>query len=276
MDFVDSSRSMNIEVISQLISICRNPGPLFKVALTQEELGLAKALFARLDRLAHMANELGVKLMIDAEQTYFQPCIDANVLRLQRLHNRGSATIYGTYQCYLKDADARVSEDLERSKREGWYFAAKLVRGAYMVSERKLAAEQGVPSPVHDTIAATHASYHKNVELLLRDENAEVMIATHNQASCEFAAKKMDELGLPRRGSGVHFGQLLGMSDHITFTLGLCGYSAFKYLPYGHVHEVLPYLIRRAQENSGLMAGAVHERRMIRDEVTRRVLGRAA
>jgi len=272
LDFVDWCRAGNIEVISRLVGSCRTHGPLFKSTLTREELELSEALFARLDRICEFAEVHGVRLMIDAEQTYFQPCIDANVLRLQRKFNsKGRPTIFGTYQSYLKNSTQRLKEDLERSKREGWTFAAKLVRGAYMVSERALAEEEGRPSPIHDTLEATHAAYNNNVDILLRDATAEVLVATHNQESCEIAAKRMKEYKIEPASGKVYFAQLLGMSDNITFTLGICGYNSFKYLPYGSIYEVLPYLIRRAQENSSLMAEATHELDVLTSEMKRRI-----
>lgn len=273
LDIVDWSRSMNVDVISKLVGSCKTRGPLAEVALDDEEIELAKALFGRLDRLAKLAGDLGVSLMVDAEQTYFQPCIDANVLMLQRQHNSdGRATIYNTYQCYLKSTDERLSQDLDRSKREGWKFAAKLVRGAYMVAERKLAKENNYPDPIHDNIEDTHACYHRNLDVMLADADAEVMVASHNQRTCEFSVAKMSEYDISPDSGKVHFGQLRGMADHLTYNLGAHKYSAYKYLPYGHVHEVLPYLIRRAQENSGLMAGATHERAILLKEIKRRTL----
>ncbi|GBG24301.1 Proline dehydrogenase 1, mitochondrial [Hondaea fermentalgiana] len=272
LDIVDWSRSMNIDVISKLVDSCKTRGPLAEVALTEEEVELSRALFGRLDRLAKLAKEQGVSLMVDAEQTYFQPCIDANVLMLQRHYNMdGTATIYNTYQCYLKSTDERLSQDLDRSKREGWKLAAKLVRGAYMVAERKLASENGYPDPIHDNIEDTHACYHRNLDVMLADADAEVMVASHNQQTCEFTVAQMSAYNIEPDSGKVHFGQLRGMSDHLTYNLGAHNYSAYKYLPYGQVHEVLPYLIRRAQENSGLMAGAVHERGLLLKEITQRI-----
>lgn len=214
VDMCDWARSMNIKVVAKLVQNCKEAGPLSRVTLSDQELALSKALLQRLDKIAAHANAKNVSLMIDAEQTYFQPCIDANVLRLQRLYNKSppgaTPTIFGTYQCYLKDTDTRLGEDLERSKREGWRFAAKLVRGAYMVSERKLAAEQGRESPVRDTIEDTHASYNRNIELLMLDPNAEVMIASHNRESCENAAELMMKHGIDRKEGGGVFWSTVG------------------------------------------------------------------
>eukprot|EP00516_Mucochytrium_quahogii_P009577 CAMPEP_0203778834 /NCGR_PEP_ID=MMETSP0099_2-20121227/8276_1 /ASSEMBLY_ACC=CAM_ASM_000209 /TAXON_ID=96639 /ORGANISM=" , Strain NY0313808BC1" /LENGTH=526 /DNA_ID=CAMNT_0050678505 /DNA_START=74 /DNA_END=1654 /DNA_ORIENTATION=+ len=271
LDIVDWSRSMNMEIIAKLIQGCKKEGRLKSASLNEEELKLARNLFARLSKIAKLAGELDVSLMVDAEHCYFQPCIDANVLMLQREYNKDKATIYNTYQCYLKSTSERLDQDLERSKREGWVFAAKLVRGAYMVHERKLAKAQGIPSPIHETLQDTHDSYNGSLDIMLQDPQAHVMIASHNQETCEFATEKMAEYGISPSSTRVFFGQLLGMADQLTYILGANHYNAYKYLPYGKVEEVLPYLIRRAQENSGLMAGAVHERNLLKNEIKRRI-----
>eukprot|EP00953_Heterococcus_sp_UTEX-ZZ885_P004393 2878-Heterococcus_DN1.PRE.4 len=180
-----------------------------------------------------------------------------------------------------------------------------------MTAERQRALETGTPSPVCDTIEQTHANYSHCVDLVLQSiaagskqqqqqqqqqqqrAAAEVMVATHNQASVEYTLRRMRELQLvnnnsstksdaPRQSdvssnvssSGVSFGQLLGMSDHLSFPLGAHGYSVYKYLPYGKVSEVMPYLLRRAQENSDLLGGAVHERQLLAQEAKRRLLRR--
>jgi len=270
IDRVDWARSVDMDTIAMLVESCIKPGPLLASALTDEELKLGHNMFNRMDRLAELANELDVNLMIDAEHTYFQPSIDSTVLKLQRKYNVKKPIIFGTYQCYLTSSEERVSLDLERSKREGWIFGCKLVRGAYMVHENNLAEEQGKESPIYQTIEETHANYNKIVDLLIKDSLAHVMIATHNQESCEVAIRSMNEC-VEDPSEKVYFGQLLGMADHLTFALGSHGYNAYKYLPYGRIEEVLPYLIRRAQENAGLMAGAVHERELILNEIKRRL-----
>lgn len=169
----------------------------------------------------------------------------------------------------------RLKTDTERARRDGFFFAAKLVRGAYMVAERRLAAEQGRDSPIHPTLAHTHECYKACTVHAIRcvlEEGANIMLATHNQESVELAIEQMSEHGIKPRTGGVYFGQLLGMADHLTFTLGLHGYSAYKYVPYGAVHEVMPYLIRRAQENSDLLGGVKKERELYWQELKRRLL----
>ncbi|KFM26850.1 Proline dehydrogenase 1, mitochondrial [Auxenochlorella protothecoides] len=209
------------------------------------------------------------------QHSWFQPAVDHATAQLQAEHNRERPIVFGTYQCYLKDALPRLAFDLERARRGGYRFGAKLVRGAYMVVERRRAAELGVPSPIHDSLAATHESYDACVAEVMAhvaDEGAGMMVATHNQASIEAAVAAMEERGLGPQ-AGVYFGQLLGMADNLTFVLGQHGYGAYKYVPFGSVDEAMPYLIRRAQENSDMLGGVGKEMAMMRRELRRRLLG---
>jgi len=285
VDYIEWSNRFRLEHLPALTARCRESGPLSQAVLSDWEIQAAHAMSERIDTLAARASELGVSLMIDAEQTYFQPAIDNIVYRLQEKYNAregavagrpAHTTVYNTYQCYLKDSLERLTNDLDRARRLNYSFGAKIVRGAYMVSERQLAAEQGVPSPVHDTLEDTHASYDQAVVTLLDSIKGgaptEFMVASHNQHSVEFTLSEMKKRGLGT-DSGVHFGQLLGMSDHLTFKLGAAGYKAHKYVPYGEVGLVIPYLLRRAQENSALLGTARNEIAMLRKEITRRIMG---
>jgi proline dehydrogenase len=288
-------------------------GEVEHAALDSEEVALADAMLARVAKLAERAAERRVRLMVDAEHSYFQPAIDHTAKQLMARYNGGNGggggaiidgggggggaqpvsssssssalsqlpppppIVFNTYQCYLKDSRQRLEEDLELARRQGYRFAAKLVRGAYVVLERRRAQSLRYPSPVLDNIEQTHANYDACAELVLREvkeRGAEVMLATHNVQSLQNAARRMRDLGIPRAGGGVFFGQLLGMSDAASFSLGAAGYQVAKYVPYGEVRLVIPYLIRRAQENSALLGpGVGGELRLLRRELRRRVLG---
>eukprot|EP00567_Pseudictyota_dubia_P009225 CAMPEP_0197436428 /NCGR_PEP_ID=MMETSP1175-20131217/3880_1 /TAXON_ID=1003142 /ORGANISM="Triceratium dubium, Strain CCMP147" /LENGTH=201 /DNA_ID=CAMNT_0042965717 /DNA_START=24 /DNA_END=625 /DNA_ORIENTATION=+ len=198
----------------------------------------------RLFALAEEASVLGVRLLIDAEHLKFQPAIDNLTLDLQQKYNATERTetpiIFNTYQCYLKDVPERLMLDVERSRRNSYHFATKLVRGAYMNYERGRAAEMGYPDPIHEKIEDTHACYNEALEYLLRyraenNVNLEVMCATHNQRSVEQAINLMNRFGIRATDSTVHFAQLYGMSDNLTYTLGRNGFRAYKYVPYGFV-----------------------------------------
>lgn len=239
--------------------------------LTDSEKTKLMNMISRLERLAAAAAKQGVRLMVDAEQTYMQPAIDHLVLNLQRQYNTKEGVIFNTFQCYLKDSEVRISIDMERAKREEFKFACKLVRGAYMVQERKRAKDLSYPDPIHDNIEITHINYNNMVQLLLSNNNmAEFMVASHNEQSVQHTVQLMNMKHIPKNGGGVYFGQLLGMSDPVSFTLGHFGYQVYKYVPYGPIKEVLPYLIRRAEENGGLMAGVEKESTLLYQELKRR------
>eukprot|EP00121_Abeoforma_whisleri_P001203 Awhi_evm1s1070 len=243
-------------------------------SLNQESIQRMENMVGRLESLAEAANEKGVHLLIDAEQTYMQPAIDHMVVNLQRKYNKKSAVIYNTFQCYLKDSSSRARLDLARAKNENWIFACKLVRGAYMIQERARSKVYGYRDPIHETIEDTHDNYNSLAMLLLsKNHRCQFMVASHNPESAMLVANAMDEMNIPRVGGGVSFGQLLGMCDRITYNLSLAGYESFKYVPYGPVKEVLPYLIRRAEENGGLIGGAADlEISVVNEEIRRRVL----
>ncbi|KAL2092271.1 hypothetical protein ACEWY4_012069 [Coilia grayii] len=242
---------------------------------TEEEEKQMKRMLQRMDVLAKHAMANGVRLMVDAEQTYFQPAISRLTLEMQRIFNRDKPVIFNTFQCYLKEAFDNVSMDVELSRREGWYFGAKLVRGAYMVQERSRASEIGYEDPINPDYESTNQMYHKCLDYVLEEignsRTANVMVASHNLDTVRFTLRRMSDLGLVPTDRKVYFGQLLGMCDQISFPLGQAGFPVYKYVPYGPVNEVIPYLVRRAQENRGFMKGAQAERVLLWKELLRRV-----
>ncbi|CAL8386910.1 unnamed protein product [Boreogadus saida] len=250
--------------------------PLLKKFTVEEEKQM-KRMLQRVDVLAKHAMENGVRLMVDAEQTYFQPAISRLTVEMQRIFNKEKPTIFNTYQCYLKEAYDNVIVDVELARREGWHFGAKLVRGAYMYQERDRAREIGYEDPINPDYEATNQMYHKCLELVLEEieqnRKANVMVASHNEETVKFTIHKMNQMGLSPTENKVYFGQLLGMCDQISFPLGQAGFPVYKYVPYGPVNEVIPYLSRRAQENRGMMKGSQRERTLLWKELMRRVLG---
>uniref|UniRef100_A0A4W5R2M4 Proline dehydrogenase n=1 Tax=Hucho hucho TaxID=62062 RepID=A0A4W5R2M4_9TELE len=249
--------------------------PLLRKFTVEEEKQM-KRMLQRVDVLAKHAVENGVRLMVDAEQTYFQPAISRLTLEMQRIFNREKPIIFNTYQCYLKEAYDNVSVDVELSRREGWYFGAKLVRGAYMYQERSRAEEIGYEDPINPDYEATNRMYHKCLEFVLEEidhnRKANVMVASHNEDTVKFTLEKMNQMGLSPTENKVYFGQLLGMCDQISFPLGQAGFPVYKYVPYGPVNEVIPYLSRRALENRGFMKGSQRERSLLWMELKRRLL----
>ncbi|KAL1273756.1 hypothetical protein QQF64_026570 [Cirrhinus molitorella] len=242
---------------------------------TEEEERQLERMLQRLDVLAKHAVENGVRLMVDAEQTYFQPAISRLTVEMKRIFNRDKAVVFNTYQCYLKEAFDNVSMDVELSRREGWCFGAKVVRGAYMYQERSRAAEIGYEDPINPDYESTNRMYHRCLDYVLeeieRNKKANVMVASHNLDTVKHTLRRMNEMGLAPTDKTVYFGQLLGMCDQISFPLAQAGFPVYKYVPYGPVNEVIPYLSRRAQENRGIMKGVQMERDLLWKELMRRL-----
>ena len=162
---------------------------------------------------------------------------------------------------------------MELSRREGFHFGAKIVRGAYMEQERLRAVTLGYPDPIHESYEDTDRSYNDILSMVLEEvhiNDANIMVATHNENSVRNAVDMMDKFNINPTDCKVFFGQLLGMCDVVTYALGSAGYAAYKYVPYGPVDDVMPYLTRRAMENRSLMKGVEKEKEMLWDELKRR------
>ncbi|XP_065755488.1 hydroxyproline dehydrogenase isoform X2 [Phocoena phocoena] len=178
----------------------------------------------------------------------------------------------------VQDTYERLRRDAEAADRAGLAFGVKLVRGAYLDKEREVARLQGTEDPTQPDYKATSQSYSRCLELMLtqvshRGPMCPLMVASHNEDSVHQATKRMWELGIPLDGP-VCFGQLLGMCDHVSLALGQAGYAVYKSIPYGSLEEVIPYLIRRAQENQSVLRGARREQELLSQELRRRLLGR--
>ena len=280
INYIEFSRLFTPSLLPKLTSKLRNTdSELYRCTLTPEEIQMLESMYARAHSLSKLAFESNVRLLFDAEQTFYQPAIDSLVLSMQETFNDIKKTdipvIFHTYQCYLKDTLVKLNTDLERSKRFSYHFGAKLVRGAYMNTERERAETGMYESPVHDCIEDTHKCYDQAIKHLLKYEkqksliNVEIMCATHNQESIEKALKCGEELGTDN--NVLHFAQLLGMSDNITYPLGQNGSKVYKYAPFGKVHEVIPYLLRRLEENGNVFSNAKQEEEMVLKEMRRRI-----
>ncbi|KAM8720037.1 hypothetical protein ACLKA7_006142 [Drosophila subpalustris] len=273
---------------SQLSDTFRVPDPItgqmrrLISQISPKEEEMFRNMIRRLNTIVKTAAELDVRIMIDAEQTYFQPAISRITLEMMRKYNKEKAIVFNTYQCYLREAYHEVVTDLEQAKRQNFYFGAKLVRGAYMDQERARASALGYADPVNPNYEATTDMYHKTLAECLRrikvlkdvgDDARKIgiMVASHNEDTVRFAIENMKSIGISPEDKVICFGQLLGMCDYITFPLGQAGYSAYKYIPYGPVEEVLPYLSRRAQENKGVLKKIKKEKRLLAAEIRRRL-----
>jgi len=253
-------------------------------ALTADEEMQFRNMVHRLHKIFKYAKEQNVRVMVDAEQSYFQPAIHRLAMEMMRTYNTERAIVFNTYQCYLKKAHKTITLDLEQAKRQNFYFGAKLVRGAYMEQERARAELLGYKDPINPDYPATSAMYHKVLDecltrihaLKVAGEDPQrigIMVASHNEDTVRYGVGRMAELGLDPQERVLCFAQLLGMCDQITFPLGQSGYSVYKYVPYGPVNEVLPYLSRRANENGGLLTKVEKEKSLLKQELIARIKG---
>ncbi|PIK46149.1 putative proline dehydrogenase 1, mitochondrial-like [Apostichopus japonicus] len=280
IDLLDWDRLMQPNLkLSKLFKVPRlEKGKLHPIllTLTEEEEVQMKRMLRRIDSLAKRATEKNVRLMVDAEQTYFQPAISRLAIEMMRKFNKQKAVIFNTYQCYLKQCSNNLCLDLELSKREDFWFGSKLVRGAYMDQERKRAQEIGYLDPINQDYDATSQFYHGCLDMILNEISSRpkinVMVASHNEDTIRIAVNRMKELNISANDQLVYFGQLFGMCDQVSFTLGQAGYAVYKYVPYGPVKDVIPYLSRRAFENRGMLQGVTKERELLWKELKRRIL----
>jgi len=231
----------------------------------------------RLFQLCRACEAVSLPLLVDAEYTAVQPAIDYFIYRAFSEYNRRSEPlVYGTIQAYLKDSLPRLIEASEAAKKQGISMALKLVRGAYITRESAEAESLGAPSPVHSLITDTHSCYNACTSLMLEKVStgeASLLLATHNFESAKLAAAKAEELGIMKRGqSGLQFAQLKGMSDSLSLGLVKAGFEVSKYLPFGPVESVMPYLIRRAEENRAMLAATFLDIERLRTELKRRIL----
>jgi len=225
----------------------------------------------RVRSICEKAHSLDIPVMIDAEESWIQETIDMLALDMMRAFNRTRAIVYNTYQLYRHDKLASLQHDHALAKAEGFYMGAKLVRGAYMEKERKRAAEMGYMSPIQPTKQATDVDYNKALQFCIDNITEMAFVAgTHNEDSCRLLADLLDTNKVDHNHPHVYFSQLLGMSDNLSFNLANSRYNVAKYVPYGPVEAVLPYLFRRAQENTAIAGQMSRELGLIVKEKKRR------
>ncbi len=237
---------------------------------TQEERDFEK-LRKRLDDICKKAHERGVGVFIDAEETWMQDTIDDLVMDLMKVYNKEKCIVFNTYQIYRSDKLQSLKDDYDIAQNEGFILGAKLVRGAYMEKERAKAEEEGYPSPIQPDKESTDRDFDEAIRFCIDHyETVSSCCASHNATSNMLQADLIAEKNLDRKHSHFNFCQLLGMSDYITFNLAKAGYNVAKYVPYGPVREVVPYLVRRARENSSVTGEMSRELSLINKELKRR------
>lgn len=241
--------------------------------LTREMLSEYKNVLKRLDAICYIATQKNIAVFIDAEESWIQNTIDHLVNLMMKRYNQEKAVVYNTFQLYRKDRLQYLFDSFNRAQQEGYILGAKLVRGAYMDKERERAETRGYYSPIHANKAAVDDAY--NTALRFCVDNYEKMAscnASHNAESNLLQAELMVERSIPHNHPHLFFSQLYGMSDNLTFNLGKAGFNAAKYVPYGPVREVVPYLIRRAQENTTMTGDMSREYQLVQTELRRRGL----
>ena len=236
----------------------------------QEQIAYDKTK-ARVDLLCKTAHDLGLKILIDAEESWFQDAVDDLVYEAMEKYNRERCVVYNTYQMYRHDMLARLKKAKEAASQKGYLLGAKLVRGAYMEKEAERAEKYGYPSPIQPSKAATDKDYNAGVEFCIENKDIVfLMSGSHNENSNYLVAELMNKYGVDPKSDKVFFAQLYGMSDNISFNLAKAGYRVVKYVPYGPVEKVMPYLTRRAAENSSIAGQSSREFELIKREMKRR------
>ncbi len=230
-------------------------------------------LHARVNEICEFAYSVGQPVLIDAEESWIQDAIDRLATSMMERYNLEGPIIYNTIQLYRTDRLQYLKESRRQAKNDGYILAVKLVRGAYMEKERERADENDYASPIQPDKQATDRDYNAAIDYCLEHLEAVSFVAgTHSEASTQYLVGKMNEIGLPHNHPRVYFSQLYGMGDTLSYVLAKNGYNVSKYVPYGPVKDSIPYLIRRAQENSSAAGQISRELDMIKREMRRRGL----
>jgi proline dehydrogenase len=225
----------------------------------------------RMYAICDVAEEHGVGILIDAEETWIQDPIDRLAIELMGVYNKEKVVVYNTYQLYRSDRLRFLQLSHKIAQEGNFILGAKLVRGAYMEKERARAIQMGYPSPIQVDKAATDKDFDAAVAYCLENiGQIALILASHNESSTMQCAQSMQHKALANDHPMIHFSQLYGMSDHISFNMAAEGYKVSKYLPFGPLQDVVPYLMRRAQENSSVNGQTNRELLLIRQEIARR------
>ena len=242
-----------------------------KQVLTSVEQAEWDRVVARFDKVCSEAYKMDVALLIDGEESWMQDAADDLVTEMMRKYNKEKAIVFNTLQMYRWDRLDYLKKLHEVAKKEGFYIGMKLVRGAYMEKENKRAEEKNYVSPICISKEATDENYDAAVQYMLDHlDTMSIFAGTHNELSSYRLMEMMKQKGIAKNDSRIWFGQLYGMSDNISYNLAENGYNVAKYLPFGPVKDVMPYLIRRAEENTSVAGQTSRELSMIKAERKRR------
>ncbi|VAV82557.1 Carbapenem antibiotics biosynthesis protein carD [hydrothermal vent metagenome] len=241
------------------------------ITLTTDEQDEWNKIVARYHKVCKLAKEKDVEVLIDAEESWMQDAADALVEEMMKVYNTEKPIVYNTLQAYRWDRFDYLKALHERSKREGYTLGMKIVRGAYMEKERLRAKEKNYVSPICEDKKATDDNFNNILTYILNNlDDISLFVGTHNEESSYLAMEIMEELNIAKNDNRVWFGQLYGMSDHISFNIANAGYNVAKYVPFGPVKDVMPYLIRRAEENTSVAGQTNRELNLLKQEKKRR------
>lgn len=225
----------------------------------------------RVDKLCKASFHTNTPIFIDAEESWIQDTIDWIAEEMMQKYNQENVIVYTTVQLYRHDRLQFMKDALAKAEKNGYKLGFKLVRGAYMEKERTRAELKGYPSPINKTKNDTDSHYNKALEFCIENiSNISFCAGTHNEESSLYLVELMEKHNIQKNDTRIYFAQLLGMSDHISFNLSDAGYNVAKYVPYGPIKEVIPYLIRRAEENTSVAGQTSRELSLIKKEVERR------
>ncbi|MDY0343670.1 MAG: proline dehydrogenase family protein [Lentimicrobium sp.] len=226
---------------------------------------------SRINALCNEAHKLNVRLMIDAEDSWYQHLVDDTVDEMMLRYNKEKAIVFNTLQMYRHDRLDFLKKSIEKARREGYFYGVKFVRGAYMEKERERARDKGYTSPIHVNKAATDTAFDQALAVSLDNiDRLVIFCGSHNENSNQYFASSMIEQGLAMNDDRCWFSQLYGMSDNLSFNLAAAGFNVAKYVPYGPVKSVVPYLSRRAEENTSVAGQTSRELNLIKKELKRR------
>ncbi|MBU2930110.1 proline dehydrogenase family protein [Winogradskyella psychrotolerans] len=243
------------------------------VELTIEEEAEWQRIVNRFDKVCKLAKEKDVEVLIDGEESWMQDAADDLVEEMMCRYNKEVTIVYNTLQLYRWDRLKYLKDLHQRAEGKGFKIGMKIVRGAYMEKERERAIEKGYESPICENKKTTDDNFNDTLNYILNNLNdISVFIGTHNEASCLLAMELMEVNNISKEDNNVWFGQLYGMSDHISFNLAAQGYNVAKYIPFGPVKDVMPYLIRRAEENTSVAGQTSRELTLLKAERLRRKL----
>lgn len=239
--------------------------------LKEQEKAAFERIRTRVDEICRYAYESNVPILVDAEDSWIQDPIDKLAYEMMEKYNKEKAIIYNTYQMYRVDMLDNLRRAFHYATMNSYYLGAKLVRGAYMEKERERAQQMGYPSPIQPNKEATDNDFNKALSFCIDNkQRISVICGSHNEYSNYYLALLMEKHSMNNNDPRVYFAQLYGMSDNISFNLAKAGYNVAKYVPYGPVHSVMPYLFRRAEENTSVAGQSSRELSLIRKELKRR------